>query len=82
MFAEMLPNVVTNHSFLIFFIYIAIFMFSTVTAFIYGNVHWTLKTAPQHHHQPSPFFSDFFHIYIPTFIFSTATATPSIYGSI
>ena len=33
------------------------FSFVNAHISIFRNVPWTLKTVPQHHHQPSPFFS-------------------------
>jgi len=58
--------------FLIFPIFYCYFSFGTASLSIFGNVHWTLKTAPPNiitnsEHHPPPFFSWFFPYFIAIF---------------
>ena len=58
------PNTITNHPlfFSHFFLFTAISSFSIATLSIFGNVHWTLKTAPLPP-TPSPTIPYFFLIF-------------------
>jgi hypothetical protein len=78
------PNIITNSEhhppflFLIFSLFSCYFSFGTASLSIFGNTHWTLKTAPPNiitnsEHHPPLFFPDFFHILMLFFIWHSLT---------